>query len=93
MLLFVICFNLALTVINLLFAIRLYFYYRQLQSLTRRLNRWERCAHRIFSQAPGTLANAATQTRYCRKTYALLWRRYLKLQALWQLWRWLPKTG
>ena len=93
MLVFVICFNFALTVINVLFAIRLYFYYRQLQGLTRRLNRWQRCAHRIFSQAPDTLGNVAVQTQHYRQTYVLLLRRYLKIQALWQLWRWLPKPS
>jgi hypothetical protein len=93
MFLFVICFNLSLVVFNLLLAVRFYFYYRQLQRLTRRLQRWERCAQGIFSQMPDQLMATAQTTQQVRKRYALLMERWLKLQGLWQLWRLLPKTG
>jgi len=93
MFVFVICFNLSLTVFNLLLAIRLYFCYRQLQSLTRRLNRWERCAQGIFSQTPDNLLATAQATQQLKKRYVFLISRWFKIQGLWQLWRLLPKTG
>jgi hypothetical protein len=93
MLLFVICFNLSLTVVNLLLAVRLYFYYRQLQGLTRRLNRWERWVQIVFSQAPDRLLATAQTSQQLKKRYVFLMGRWLKIQGLWQLWRLLPKTG
>ncbi|MGA1621195.1 MAG: hypothetical protein ACO36E_00530 [Synechocystis sp.] len=93
MLLFVICFNLSLAVFNLLLAVRLYFYYRQLQGLTRRLDRWERCVQAIFSQAPDNLLTAADTTKQLKQRYVFLMGRWLKLQGLWQLWRLLPKAS
>ncbi|MEB3160635.1 MAG: hypothetical protein VKL20_04150 [Synechocystis sp.] len=78
---------------NLLLAVRLYFYYRQLQGLTRRLNRWERCVQGIFSQAPDNLLTTAQTTQQLKRRYVFLVRRWLKIQGLWQLWRLLPKTG
>ena len=93
MFLFVICFNLSLAIFNLLLAVRLYFYYRQLQSLTRRLDRWERCVQRIFFQAPDKLMVTTQTTQQFKQRYVLLMGRWLKLQGLWQLWRLLPKTG
>ncbi len=77
---------------NLLLAVKLYFFYRQLQGLTRRLNRLDRCAQGIFSQTPDKLMVAAQTTQQVRKRYAVLMRRWLKIQGLWQLWRLLPKS-
>ncbi|MBE9176281.1 hypothetical protein IQ225_14940 [Synechocystis salina LEGE 06155] len=87
MLLFVICFNFGLALGNIFLAIRLYFVYRQLQRLTKRLDHWENCCHNLFAPAPALLTNLAKKNRQLRQQYNLLLKRWSVIKGVLQLWQ------
>jgi len=91
MFLFVICFNFGLALGNLLLAIKLYFLYRQLQKLTRRLDNLESCCHDIFAPAPAMLSDFAQKNRRLRQQYNLLVKRWSMVKGVLQVWQWVDR--
>jgi hypothetical protein len=87
MLLFVICFNFVLALGNVFLAVRLYFVYRQLQQLTRRLDHWESCCHSLLAPAPALLINLAQKNRHLRQQYNLLLKRWSVIKGMLQIWQ------
>ncbi len=92
MFLFVICFNCGLALCNLLIAIRLYFFYRQLQRLTQKLNNLENCCHDLLSPAPEKLLNFAQQNKRLRQGYGVLVKQWSMLQGALQIWQFLNRN-
>lgn len=89
MLLFVICFNLCLALLNGYLAVRLWLWRRSLRRLTQRFKRLERCANGILSPAPLRLRTARQGLNCLRQRYSLLVRQWLLLQRILQVGQWL----
>lgn len=87
MFLFVICFNCGLALCNVLLAIGLYFFYRQLQRLTQKLNSLENRCHELLSPAPELLLNFAQKNKQLRQRYNLLVKRWSMVQGVLQIWQ------
>lgn len=87
MLLFVICFNFVLALGNVFLAVKLYFVYRQLQQLTKRLDHWESCCHNLFAPAPALLTNLAKKNRHLHQQYNLLLKRWSLIKGVLQIWQ------
>ncbi|MBJ7899809.1 MAG: hypothetical protein GC158_07795 [Cyanobacteria bacterium RI_101] len=94
MLLFVICFNLALAALNCYLAAQLWLGRRRLQRLARRLAKLERCSRRILGAAPGRLYRFKSAAQTGRLSSRQLRRRWQILLFLGQIpwfrvWLWL----
>jgi hypothetical protein len=72
MLLFVIIFNLSLTLLNLYIAIRIWQLWRVLARVTRTLDMVERRIHRIFAPAPDIVLKGQKGTHTLRLCYQRL---------------------
>ena len=84
MLLFVICFNLSLTLLNLYLVLRLLRLRQYLKCTTQRLIRLEKCSHRLLAPLPPNLTHAKQGTIQFRKSYQKLSRQLMLLQGLLQ---------
>jgi hypothetical protein len=84
MLLFVICFNLSLTLLNLYLVLRLLRLRQYLKCTTKRLIRLEKCSHRLLAPLSPNLNQAKQGTIQFRKSYQKLGRQLILLQGLLQ---------
>ncbi|MEB3312155.1 MAG: hypothetical protein VKJ02_18165 [Snowella sp.] len=84
MLLFVICFNLCLTLLNLYIVVRLWHLQQYLKCLTRTFTKLEKCSHRLLAPAPANLIHMKQGTVKLRRYYQLLARQLMLLESLLQ---------
>lgn len=84
MLLFVICFNLGLTLLNVYIVVRLWHLQQYLKCITRTFTKLEKCSHRLLAPAPANLSQMKQGTVTMRRYYQLLAKQFLFLESLLQ---------
>ncbi len=84
MLLFVICFNLCLTLLNLYIVVRLWHLQQYLKCLTRTFTKLEKCSHRLLVPAPSNLTQMKQGTVQLRRYYHLVARQLMFLESVLQ---------